>query len=213
VIWAIVVAAGSGTRFGAAKQFATLQGRSVAARAIDTSRAVCDGVVLVIPATQDLAGLPDDLQADRIVHGGDSRAASVRAGLEAVPDDAEVIVVHDAARPLASPALFEAAVAAVRAGAAGAICAVAVTDTIKRVDHAGRVLATLDRSELVAVQTPQAFDAAVLRRAHRSGAEATDDAALVELLGEAVVVVAGDPTNVKLTLPGDLARAENWLST
>jgi 2-C-methyl-D-erythritol 4-phosphate cytidylyltransferase len=112
--------------------------------------------------------------------------------------------VHDAARPFAAPALFEAVVAAVRAGADGAVPGIPVSDTIKRV-VGGAVVATLDRDELVAVQTPQAFAAAALRRAHADGAaEATDDAALVEATGGRVVVVPGDPANTKITLRADL---------
>ena len=106
----------------------------------------------------------------------------MRAGLAAVPADAEIVVVHDAARPLAGADLFQRTVAAVRAGADAAIPGVPVTDTVKQVED-GRVVATVDRSRLVAVQTPQAFRAAVLRRAHAGDPEATDDAALVEALG------------------------------
>jgi 2-C-methyl-D-erythritol 4-phosphate cytidylyltransferase len=142
-----------------------------------------------------------------VVAGGSTRSASVRAGLAAVPVSADVIVVHDGARPLARPALFTAVVDAVVAGAGAAICAVPVTDTVKRVID-GVVHETLDRSTLVAVQTPQAFRAEVLRRAHAGEPEATDDAALVESLGERVVVVAGDPANRKLTTPLDLVVAE-----
>jgi 2-C-methyl-D-erythritol 4-phosphate cytidylyltransferase/2-C-methyl-D-erythritol 2,4-cyclodiphosphate synthase len=116
-------------------------------------------------------------------------------------------VVHDAARPLAGPELFRAVIAAVRAGAAGAVCAMPVTDTMKRV-QGDTVLGTLDRTGLWAVQTPQAFGAGVLRAAHAGDGEATDDAALVEALGEPVVVVPGLAANLKLTEPQDLARAE-----
>jgi 2-C-methyl-D-erythritol 4-phosphate cytidylyltransferase len=146
-----------------------------------------------------------------VVVGGATRSASVRCGLAAVPVDADVIVVHDAARPLATGALFDAVVAAVsRDGAGAAICALPVSDTIKQVDG-GFVTTTLERSELVAVQTPQAFRADLLRRAHASGAEATDDAALVELLGAPVRVVPGDARNVKITSPADLRTAEHYL--
>jgi 2-C-methyl-D-erythritol 4-phosphate cytidylyltransferase len=125
-----------------------------------------------------------------------------------------VIVVHDAARPLAPDALFDAVVAAVGepgAGVGAAISALAVSDTIKRVDD-GFVSATVDRAGLVAVQTPQAFRAELLRRAHASGATATDDAALVELLGEPVRVVPGDPRNLKITTAADLQTAERLLA-
>jgi len=119
------------------------------------------------------------------------------------------VIVHDAARPFASVALFEAVVAAIAAGADGAVPGVPVTDTVKRV-HGDAVVATLDRSELVTVQTPQAFAASILRAAHASGGDDTDDAALVEAAGGRVVVVPGDAVNAKLTTPHDLelARAD-----
>jgi 2-C-methyl-D-erythritol 4-phosphate cytidylyltransferase len=200
-VWAIVVAAGSGARFGGAKQFEELEGRRVVDWSLAASRSVADGVVLVVPADHEADEAP---VADAVVVGGATRSASVRAGLAEIPDDADVVVIHDAARPFARPALFEAVVAAVRAGADGAVPGVGLADTIKRVVD-GRVVATLDRDELVAVQTPQAFAAAALRRAHLSGGDATDDAALVEATGGRVVVVPGDPANTKITLRTDLA--------
>jgi 2-C-methyl-D-erythritol 4-phosphate cytidylyltransferase len=142
-----------------------------------------------------------------VVVGGDTRSASVRRGLAAVPAAAEVIVVHDAARPYAEPALFRAVVAAVRAGADGAVPGIPVVDTVKQVAPDGTVLATLDRSRLVTVQTPQAFRADVLRAAHAAGGEATDDAALVEGAGGRVVVVPGSPDNRKITVATDLHPA------
>ncbi len=193
--WAIVVAAGSGSRFGKPKQFELLGGRSILDWSTAAAAAACDEVVTVLPPGQ--GG----------VTGGDTRSASVRAGLAAVPEDADVIVVHDAARPLASAALFAAVIAAVEAGADGAIPGLAVSDTIKRVDGE-RVVETVDRAQLVAVQTPQAFRAEMLRKAHASGAEATDDAALVEALGGRVAVVPGEPANIKVTTPDDLRIAE-----
>jgi 2-C-methyl-D-erythritol 4-phosphate cytidylyltransferase len=206
-VWAVVVAAGSGTRFGGTKQYARLDGRPVLLWAMAAARSVCDGVVLVVlPGDEGHADVVG-AEADAVVAGGATRSASVRSGLAAVPADADVIVVHDAARPLASPQLFSATVRAVRDGADGAICAVAVTDTIKSVDG-DRVTGTVSRAGLVAVQTPQAFAAGVLRAAHAGGADATDDAALVEAVGGKVVVVPGDARNLKLTGPTDLAMAE-----
>ena len=205
--WAIVVAAGRGARYGGPKQYDVIGGRTVLARSVALARAACDGVVVVVPAED--AGNPVD-GADRIVAGGASRAASVRAGLAALPDDAEVVVVHNAARPLAGPELWAAAIAAVVSGADAALCAVAVTDTVKRV-HGEDVVATVDRTELVAVQTPQAFRAAALRAAHAAGLDATDDGALVEAAGGRVVVVPGSVTNLKITHPHDLAVAEALL--
>jgi 2-C-methyl-D-erythritol 4-phosphate cytidylyltransferase len=147
-----------------------------------------------------------------VVEGGATRTGSVCRGVAAVPETAEVIVVHDAARPLASEDLFRAVIDAVTAGGAGgAVPGVPVSDTIKVVDGSQWVTATLDRAALVAVQTPQAFDAALLRRAHANGTEATDDAALVEALGATVRVVPGDPHNLKITTPADLELAEHLL--
>ena len=200
-VWAVVVAAGSGSRFGGAKQFEELEGRRVVDWALAASRAVADGVVLVVPADH---GDDEAPAADAVVVGGATRSASVRAGLDAVPAEADVVVVHDAARPFAAPALFEAVVAAVRNGADGAVPGLPLADTVKRVAGT-QVVATLDRDELVAVQTPQAFKAAALRRAHDAAGEATDDAALVERAGGQVVVVPGDPANTKITLRTDLA--------
>ena len=206
-VWAIVVAAGSGSRFGDSvpKQFSELGGLRLLDWALSAAGAACDNVVIVLPAAHFEAIVPAGV---RTVTGGTTRSDSVRAGLAAVPDDAGIVVVHDAARPLAGVDLFERVIAAVRAGADGAVPGVAVPDTVKRIDAAGRVVETPDRAALRAVQTPQAFSAAVLRRAHAAGGEATDDAALVEALGATVVVVDGDPDNLKITGPDDLVRAE-----
>jgi 2-C-methyl-D-erythritol 4-phosphate cytidylyltransferase len=206
--WAIVVGGGSGSRFGAAKQFTRLGGVTVLDRSVAGARAACDGVVVVIPA--GAAWEPPDGVATTV--GGDSRSASVRAGLAAVPDEATVIVVHDAARPLASRALYAAVVGAVQSGADAAIPALPVSDTIKRVDG-DRVVDTVAREDLVIVQTPQAFAAGALRGAHASGAVGTDDAALVEAAGGTVVTVPGEPRNVKLTVSADLELAQALLDT
>jgi len=220
-VWAIVVAAGSGSRFGAAKQFEPLGGRRVLDWSLDVARTVSEGVVVVLPsadiaaweaatdalaseaATDALAGEP---AAEAVAAGGDSRSASVRAGLALVPADAEVVVVHDGARPLAGPDLFAAVVAAVRAGADAAVPGVPLADTLR-----WRSGGVADRDGLVAVQTPQAFRAVALRRAHRDEPEATDDASLVEAAGGKVVVVDGSPLNLKITNPSDLIVAEALL--
>jgi 2-C-methyl-D-erythritol 4-phosphate cytidylyltransferase len=242
----VVVAGGTGTRFGRPKQFLELAGRPVITWSVEAARSVADGVVVVVPAApgggdadgpDGAAGDPgaddadgdsgaDDADgdpgaaggvgaeggvetwgADRVVTGGASRSASVRAGLAAVPEDASVVVIHDAARPLAPASLFAAVVDAVVAGGAdGAIPVVPVADTLKRVaDHT--VTATVDRTGMVTVQTPQAFVAATLRSAHASGGEATDDAGLLEACGATVRTVPGVPTNLKLTYPEDLTVA------
>jgi len=210
-VWSIVVAGGAGQRFGERKQFASLGGRLVLEWAVEACRPCSAGIVLVLPADADVE---DRHGADAVVAGGATRSDSVRCGLAAVPADAEVIVVHDAARPLASPRLFDAVLAALRdEGVDGAVPGVPPSDTIKVVDGAGNVTSTLDRSTLAAVQTPQAFRADALRRAHRrsGAAAATDDATLVEALGGCVRVVPGQPGNLKITSPDDLRAAERLL--
>lgn len=202
-VWAIVVAAGSGRRFGGAKQYEPLAGRRVIDWSLAAARAAADGVVLVVaPAHEGDA----EAAADAVVAGADTRSGSVRAGLAAVPADAEVVVVHDGARPLADADLFRAVVEAVRDGADAAVPGVPVVDTLR-----ARAGGTVDRDGLVAVQTPQAFRAGRLRAAHAGAAEATDDASLVEAAGGKVVVVNGSPTNLKITRRDDLVVAEALL--
>jgi 2-C-methyl-D-erythritol 4-phosphate cytidylyltransferase len=215
--WVIVVAAGQGTRYDAgrgegsvAKQFAVLRGARLVDHAVAAARAAAreeaDGVVLVLAPGAEW----DGARVDAVVAGGAARSDSVRAGLDAVPDDVDIVVVHDAARPLASPALFAAVIAAVRDGADAAVPGVPVVDTIKQVEGE-RVQATLARDQLVAVQTPQAFRAAALRDAHQDASDASDDAALVEERGGIVVVVPGDDANRKITTPADLVMADALL--
>lgn len=198
--WAVVVAAGSGTRFGGPKQLEPLAGRRLVDWACAAARSACAGVVLVTPR-----GVPiDGTGADVVVPGGATRSASVRAGLAAVPAGVDIVVVHDAARPLATPEMFAAVIAAVEAGAAGAVPGVPLVDTVKEVEGP-RVVRTVPRDRLVAVQTPQAFAATALRAAHRDEPEATDDAALLEESGAPVVVIPGDPRAMKVTTAADLA--------
>jgi len=209
-VWSIVVGAGSGQRFGGLKQYEMLGDRRVIDHAVAVAREASDGVVIVVAA--------DDAEREGGVAGGETRTQSVLAGLNAVPDEAAIICVHDAARPFADVEIFERVIAAVRAGADGAIPGVSVTDTIKVIDTTPdgtrRVGSTPERSTLVAVQTPQAFRADRLREAHRVTADArssaTDDAALVEGMGGTVVVIEGSDRNRKITSPEDLvwARAE-----
>ncbi len=201
---AVVVAAGQGVRFGGPKQFALLNDDTVAAHSVHAARSVAQRVVLVVPTNYDGNGEG----ADVVVVGGATRAQSVRAGL-AQCGDVDVIVVHDAARPLASAALFRAVVDAVTNGADGAVPGLAISDTVKRVTSEGAttvITETIAREELVTVQTPQAFRRDVLVRAHAHAHDATDDAALVEALGGRVVVVPGEPSNVKITEAGDLSN-------
>ena len=201
---AVVVAGGRGTRFGGPKQFARLGDETVAALSVRHARSVASLVVLVTPEGYDGNGEG----ADVVVTGGTSRAASVRAGL-ARCGDADIIVVHDAARPLASDHLFASVVDAVRRGADAAVPGLPITDTVKNVEGSGDtslIRATVAREGLVTVQTPQAFRRDLLVEAHASTPEATDDAALVEALGARVVVIPGERANIKITQPGDLER-------
>jgi 2-C-methyl-D-erythritol 4-phosphate cytidylyltransferase len=205
-VWGIVVAGGRGSRFGAAKQFARLGGATVLERSLATTARVCDGVVVAVPAESGWQPVPPVVA----VAGGETRAESVRAALTAVPTDAEIIVVHDAARPLASPLLFVAVIAAVRSGADAAVPGIAVTDTLKRVEGE-RVIETVPRDGLVVVQTPQAFRSEALRRAHAPGVEGSDDAMLVERSGGVVRIVSGEARNLKITLPDDLEVAASLI--
>jgi 2-C-methyl-D-erythritol 4-phosphate cytidylyltransferase len=197
---AIVVAGGRGERFGGLKQFEELNGRSLAALSVERCRSVAQRVVLVVPQGYEGAGEG----ADIVVVGGSSRSQSVRNGL-AECHDATFVLIHDAVRPSATRDLFRRVVDALEAGAAAVIPGIPVVDTIKRVRDSV-VIDTPDRSELIAVQTPQGFVRELLVRAHESGLDATDDAGLVEALGESVVVVPGESSNLKVTEPSDLDR-------
>jgi len=213
-VWTIVVAAGRGERFGSDKQAADLGGRPVVSRSVATSLEASDGVVVVVAperlvAAEALVAGPDgEATAVTLVAGGATRAASVRAGLVAVPDDAEVVLVHDGARPLATAALFARVVAAVRAGADAVVPGVPVADSLRAVDGG-----VVDRDGVLAVQTPQGFPADRLRAAHAAGTDASDDATLVEAVGGTVVVVDGEPANLKITRPVDLVLATESLGS
>jgi 2-C-methyl-D-erythritol 4-phosphate cytidylyltransferase len=199
----VVVAAGTGTRFGSSKQYEVVAGRRVLDWSLDAARQHCDRVVAVV--RPDRAASPEPL-ADVTVARAATRSGSVRAGLAAVSPQAAVIVVHDAARPGAAPAIWERVLAAIEAGADAAVPAVPVPDTIRALSGG-----TVDREGFVLVQTPQAFVAAVLRAAHDGEPEGTDDASLVEAIGGTVSVVDGDPANLKITAPHDLAAMAQLL--
>jgi 2-C-methyl-D-erythritol 4-phosphate cytidylyltransferase len=218
---ALVLAAGRGERLGASlpKAFVPVAGRSLVARAID-ALAACPEVDAIVPvvaaeelerfatiAASELAGVRGLAAA---VPGGAQRQDSTRAGLAALPPEVEWVAVHDAARPLLRPEDVSRVVAAARRSGA-ALLAVPVRDTIKRARE-GRVVETPRRAELWAAQTPQVFRAALLRealaKADAEGFRGTDDAELVERLGVAVSIVPGDPRNLKITAPEDLAIAE-----
>ena len=218
----IVVAAGSGTRLaaGVPKAFAGIDEhtmlRHALARVLDAPQAQ---IVIVAPAGREGDALTDALAAagDRrelvsVVTGGDSRQASVAAGLDALWGDVEVVLVHDAARALTPPAVFERVIAAVDAGHVGAIPVLPVIDTIKRVEGA-LIVAAVDRSELSAAQTPQGFRRDVLDAAYAVAAQDfTDDAALVAAAGHPVAVVDGDALAFKITTPEDMDRARSLVA-
>jgi len=206
--WTIVVAAGTGSRFGGAvpKQFVEIDGRRIVDWSIATAASVADGVVVVLPA--GFTALPPSGPGCVVaVEGGDSRSDSVRRGLAAVPTDAAVVLVHDAARPLASAELFERVIAAVKTGADAVVPTVPVIDTLRTVDGDA-----VDRDQLVAVQTPQGFRTSVLRAAHEGDPTATDDATLVVAIGGNVVTVPGERWNIKVTDPRDDLVAEALLA-
>ena len=197
----VVVAAGRGDRFGGAKHDALIGGLPLWQRARDSLVAGgLDGVVVVgdVPG-----GIP----------GGARRRDSVLSGVRALPADADVVLIHDAARPLASPALVAAVRERIERGDVDAVVpGVPIRDTIKRV-VGDLVEATVDRSDLMSIQTPQGFVIAALRAAHAADpSDATDDAALIERAGGRVAVIAGEPANLKITFPGDLVVAEAMLS-
>ena len=202
-VWTIVVAAGSGTRFGQPKQYQPLGDRRVLDWSLQAARSVSDGVVLVVPP--DYADVPEP-RADMVVAGEATRSGSVRAGLAAVPDDARAVLVHDGARPLATTDLFTTVLAGLGPGVDAVVPAIPVTDTVR-----SRTGGVVDRSDLVVVQTRQAFSATALRAAHQAGDQGTDDASLVEANGGTVLLVSGTPTNLKLTYPTDLLLAEALL--
>jgi len=212
---ALLVAAGSGERLGAGgpKAFAELAGRPMLAWSLDALRgAGIEEIVVAVPPDMVGAAVPLDA-GGRVVAGGATRSESVRAALAAAPPGD--VVVHDAARPLVTPEHFRAALAAL-AGADCAIAAAPVTDTVKEAGPDRLVSATLDRSRLWAIQTPQAFRRAALERALAVDAavlaRATDDAWLVERTGGTVRVVESTPANLKVTTPFDLRLAEHLLA-
>ncbi len=214
---AIVVGGGTGSRFGgdAPKQYRPLAGRAIFRRSLAAFAAhpSIDGVQPVIGAEDGarFAAACGDLPVRPAVAGGATRSSSVRAALDALADDAPArVLVHDAARPLVSAALIGRVVAALDEHAA-VVPGVTVRDTLKRAP-AGTIETTVDRTGLVAVQTPQGFAYGLLRDAHARGDDATDDAGLVERMGASVHVVEGEMTNLKITEPDDLALAERWLA-
>lgn len=199
----MVVAGGSGTRFGGPKQLATLGGRRIIDRSVDAVRDLVAGVVVVGPSE---LGTAESLKVDVVVPGGNNRSQSVRNGLAAVPESATHVLIHDAARPLVTAAVIERVIAALSNGSAAVVPVVPVTDTLRSTSGG-----TVDRSELVAVQTPQGFELSGLRTAHDLNIDGTDDASVVEAIGVPVDHVAGSVANLKVTFIHDLAIAEALL--
>ena len=198
--WGIVVAAGSGTRYGGPKHDVQLQGRPLWEWA---RRSLLEGGVTEVVVVGSVpGGIP----------GGERRRDSVAAGLAKIPEGADAIVVHDAARPLAGPELVGRVLERLAAGdVAGVVPGVRVRDTLKMVEG-DSVVMTVDRDPLISVQTPQAFRASVLRAAYAAGYDdASDDAGLLERIGATVAWIGGDPGNLKVTYPADLQILEAML--
>lgn len=221
---AVIVAAGASRRMaGTDKLWAAVRGQPVVAHTVAVFEAapVIADIVLVVAAervaeAEVLAAALGWRKVQAIVPGGNRRRDSVLAGLRALPAADEFAVIHDGARPLVTAAMLQAGLEAARATGA-ATAAVAVKDTIKRVDAAGLVVETPDRAWLVAVQTPQVFRCALILAAHAAAPpalDATDDALLAELAGYQVRVFPGAYTNLKITTPDDLAvAAALWQNT
>jgi 2-C-methyl-D-erythritol 4-phosphate cytidylyltransferase len=210
-----VPAAGSGVRLGPGdpKALRLLAGRSLLFHAVARLRAATSvgAVVVAVPAGCELQ-IAQELSVVTVT-GGATRQESVRAALDVLAADVDAVLVHDAARPLAPVWLIEAVAAAVLGGAPAVVPGVPVDDTVKSVGADGIVHETPPRETLRAIQTPQGFRRSVLERAHAlKGASITDDAGLVELLGEPVLVIPGAADAFKITRPDDLARAEALLA-
>jgi 2-C-methyl-D-erythritol 4-phosphate cytidylyltransferase/2-C-methyl-D-erythritol 2,4-cyclodiphosphate synthase len=220
----ILVAAGSGSRLGAAepKAFVPIAGRTILERALDGvfSMAEPAQVVVVAPSAMldearrqatAVAGAASSYLS--VVAGGDTRQQSVSAGLAVIGDGVEVVLVHDSARAFTPPAQLDAVVAAVRSSGSGVVPGLPVADTIKQVDWLGTIERTVDRASLLAVQTPQGFPREQLVAAYAGATdEHTDDAALFAAAGHTVTTIDGDPLAFKITTPWDLRRAESLVA-
>ena len=215
----VIVAAGTGSRTGSSelKQFRWVAGKPMLLHSVQAFQARPDVAMVTVVLPRAYAGDPppwlfqSDLERLLISVGGAERGDSVRHGLEDLPGDVDVVVIHDAARPLVTDATIDAVIATARGGV-GAIAAVPVHDTLKRVDAEGTIVETIDRRGIWSAQTPQAFPAAMIVDAHRRAraelVQATDDAALCERYGFRVVVVPGSERAMKVTTEEDFARAE-----
>ena len=220
-VWAVLAAAGRGERLGSdrPKAFARLGGRPLLAESLERleESGWIDAIVIAAPPDWEEPSIlvAEEIAATKVssaVTGGASRSESVRLALEEVPAEAAVVLVHDAARPLLPEEVIERVLAPLSEGWDGVVPAVPLADTVKRVEG-DRVVETLSREDLVAVQTPQAFLADTLRRAVSGDvSSATDCASLVESQGGRIKVVEGDPRLLKVTDAEDLALVESWLS-
>jgi 2-C-methyl-D-erythritol 4-phosphate cytidylyltransferase len=220
----VIVAGGSGTRVGGGelKQFRWVAGKPMLLHSVQTFMARPDVGTVVVVLPSQYAGDPPpwlfQCDVDRLLVslGGRTRSESVANGLDDLPDEAEIVLVHDAARPLVGAATIDRVVDAVRAGRS-AIAALPVVDTLKRVDERGCIVATVPRDHLWRAQTPQGFPRRVIVDAHRRAKadriDATDDAALLERLGIDVEVVRGSERALKVTDLGDFARVDALLAS
>ena len=220
-VWAVVAAAGRGERLGLdrPKAFANLRDRPLLAESLERleSSEWVDAIVVAAPPgwEEPVILLAEELGCGKVVEavtGAETRTASVRTGLVQVPEDAAVILVHDAARPLIPEEVIERLLTALNEGWDGAVPVLPLADTVKRLDG-DRVAETLEREGLALAQTPQAFVASSLRDAVGRAGEATDCAALVESGGGRIKAVAGDRTLLKVTEPADLEAVERMLAT
>jgi len=213
--WAIIVAAGGGTRMGVAqsKTLVTLLGVPVIRRACESFRKVCEGIIVVI-RPQEKSLFEDALRGLDVLFasGGETRRQSVENGLRILPDACQWVLIHDGARPLVSEELVTRVLEKTKSIGA-AVPALRVFDTLKHVDESGRILKTVDRQGLCSVQTPQGFRQDALKEAYRlSGDATTDDAALMERAGFLVAITEGDSHNIKLTTVEDIILAEKLLA-
>jgi 2-C-methyl-D-erythritol 4-phosphate cytidylyltransferase len=198
VTWGIVLAGGEGRRFGRPKQFQRVAGRRLVDYSVDMIRQVCNGLTLVLP---DVAW--EGPAVDAIAVRGTSRAASVRNGLAAVPQEADEIVIHDAAHPLATADLLRSVLARLREGFDAVAPIKPLTDPLKRVSG-GEIVATVPREDVWITQSPAAFRAAAIRAAYDDGGESPEDLILIERRGGRIGTVPGDPWNVHVTTEQDL---------
>jgi 2-C-methyl-D-erythritol 4-phosphate cytidylyltransferase len=219
-VWAVIVAAGRGERLGLdrPKAFAKLNDRPLLAESLERleSSDWVDSIVVAAPPDweEPVILLAEELGCGKVaavVAGGDTRAASVRAAFAEVPDDAAVVLVHDAARPVLSSAVLDRLLEALNEGWDGVVPGLPITDTVKRAERE-QVVETVDREGLVVAQTPQAFVWPVLRDAAAAKEDATDCAAMVEARGGRIKVVPGDRRLLKVTDGSDLAAVEQWLA-